>query len=170
MKAASRLTSLLCLPLRNRIHLFYWCTSNTVGHYLQGLVGILFPVGENPTYNEVVSHSPSYHLTTGTTDMVISQRKKGDPAIDPKYYNPFYGDPQKRTPNFGNHPYHEFFLDNHLGFVWLGHAISTAFRSLIDQARSLVYGFSRHGLPTKLPPRIFKGFIGNPKQGTPRIM
>ena len=33
-------------------------------------------------------------------DLVVSQNK-GTPIQTPKYYNPYYRDPQKGTPNFG---------------------------------------------------------------------
>ena len=39
--------------------------------------------------------------------------KEGDPNIDPKiiYYNPYYGDPPKGTPNFGKPSLNEGFLN-----------------------------------------------------------
>ena len=36
--------------------------------------------------------------------MVVSQNR-GTPIWTPKYYNPYYRDPQKGTPNFGKLPY-----------------------------------------------------------------
>ena len=38
------------------------------------------------------------------SDMVVAQNK-GSPKWTPIYYNPYYGDPQKCTPNLGKPPY-----------------------------------------------------------------
>ena len=46
--------------------------------------------------------SPTSTWTTG--HMVVSQNK-GTPKLTPKYYSPYYKDPQKGTPNFEKPPY-----------------------------------------------------------------
>ena len=43
--------------------------------------------------------------------------KQGDPNIDSKYFDPYYGDPQKGTPNFGKlhiHIYIYIYMYTHL--------------------------------------------------------
>ena len=64
---------------------------------------------------------PALYCRFRVQGLVFVSLPEGDPNIDPKYYNPYDGDPQKGMPNFFKLPYIALAVAS-LDFLTIGRA------------------------------------------------